>query len=90
MVVNHVAVSESDEVLDSTSVAKLFTKCYVQEFNENLHDPRVGLSWDDQRALDVQHIVSVKNVSSYQKSLRLILLSEFKILKLIARLISFV
>ena len=54
-VVNHVAISEKEEALESSSAVELLKKCYVLEFTENLHEPRVGLSQSDQRAADIQH-----------------------------------
>ena len=47
--INHVTVPENDAVLNTSSTVELLKKCYVLEFTENLHEPQVGLSCDDQR-----------------------------------------
>ena len=54
-VVNHVAVSETNEALESVSAVELLKKYYVLEFTKNLHEPRVGLFQCDQHAADIQH-----------------------------------
>ena len=55
-VVSNVAIQENDLELNSSSAVVMLTKCYSLEFNENLNDTRIGLSCDDQQALDIQQL----------------------------------
>ena len=47
--------SDVRTLFECDSAVELIRWCYALEFNENLHDSTVGLSWDDKCALDIQH-----------------------------------